>query len=73
MKTLKEKWLDASVVIWGIISLILLMYLIIWGITLIAPSTSEINRKRVEQIKYCQENGLSVERNGMGGYLCAVK
>ena len=76
MKTLKEKWLDALPVIWGIISFIVLIYLVIWGFSKIMPTDEEVKQiqvNRVEQIKLCLDNNLDAYKVDNGDWYCKPK
>lgn len=73
MKTLKEKWLDALPIIWGFISVILLIYLIVWGFSKIIPTDEELAKEqdfRIQSIKKCVDNGLGAYNSGSGVWWC---
>jgi hypothetical protein len=76
MKILKEKWLEALPVIWGFISILLLMYLIIWGFSKIIPTPEDVKNRQirnVEAIKLCLDNGLSTYQSEAGDWYCKPK
>lgn len=73
MKTLKEKWIDALPIIWGIISIVLLFYLIVWGVSRVIPTDEEIKQRqirRVEEIRLCLDNNLHAYQAESGEWYC---
>jgi len=73
MKTLREKWIDALPIIWGIISVILLMYLIVFGISKMMPTNEERKfhqEDNVRAIKLCTDNGLKAYQGGDSYWYC---
>ena len=76
MKTLKEKWINALPILFGITLIILIMYLIGYGISIMLPTNEEIRAgqiRRVESIKLCTDNNLDAYQTGGNDWYCKPK
>ena len=76
MKTLKERWIDALPILSGIILILLIMYLIIYGISRILPTDEEVRVQQirnVESIKLCIDNDLDAYQDGGNNWYCEPK
>ena len=76
MKTLKEKWIDALPILFGITLIILIMYLIVYGISKILPTNEEVRAgqiRNVESIKLCTDNNLDAYQVDGGDWYCKPK
>jgi hypothetical protein len=76
MKTLKENWVDALPVLFGIISIVLLIYILVWGISKVMPTGEELKQRKIDQIesiKMCVDNGLDSYQGGNGDWYCMPK
>jgi len=73
MKKLKEKWQEVNPILLGILTLISIIYLIIWGVSRIIPTDEEIQKNRIDKvnsIKLCIDNGLKAYQSDSGDWWC---
>ena len=76
MKTLKEKWIDALPILFGITLILLIMYLIIYGISRILPTNEEViaeQIRNVKSIKLCTDNNLDAYQVDGSNWYCKPK
>jgi len=76
MKTLKEKWIDALPILCGILLTLSIIYLIIYGISRILPTSEEVRARQirnVESIKLCTDNNLDAYQVDGSNWYCKPK
>jgi len=71
--TIKQKWIDALHIIIGILLILSIISLIIYGISRTLPTNEEVRAgqiRRVESIKLCTDNNLDSYQVDGGTWYC---
>lgn len=72
METLKEKWEEVNPVLFGIISILIIIIIIVWGFSKIIPTNYEINENRIKVYNQCMEANLQTIQVDDGSWLCKI-